>query len=136
MRVVWEEACYKEVRRMQGGGLQGVLGPTYLLPRRRGRGLLNHMPLYDYKCGKGHTTTLIRSYEKRVELPRCKTCGGKTTYQFPLVHAMPDGMYSYAPNLGSAANFEKRQAAMADSAYARKHKVAKTTLRNRAGDDI
>lgn len=93
-------------------------------------------PLYEYKCKQGHTTSLIRSYDHRLELVRCPTCGGATEYQFPLPHALPDGVYSYAPNLGNPEVFEKRVNAIDEGAYARKHGIKQTPLRNRSGDPV
>lgn len=70
------------------------------------------MPLYDYKCGEGHLTTEFRSYENRKRGPKCKRCGAKTQYQFPMSHVEPDGIYSYAPNIGTEADFERRREAI------------------------
>jgi hypothetical protein len=69
------------------------------------------MPLYEYQCDTGHATERIVSYERRDEPYTCR-CGLATHRLFPLVHAMPDGMYSYAPNVGSEEAFSRRLDAM------------------------
>jgi hypothetical protein len=33
-------------------------------------------------------------------------------YQFPMTHRQPDGIYSYAPNIGSADDHERRHEAL------------------------
>ena len=66
------------------------------------------MPIYDFRCTAGHTHERIRSYERRDEPAPCKTCGEPTKRLAPLTHAMPDGMYSYAPNVGDEASFARR----------------------------
>jgi putative FmdB family regulatory protein len=69
------------------------------------------MPIYEYKCTEGHVTEHVRSYAKRDEPVACK-CGAETVRLFPLPHVEPDGIYSYAPNIGSKERFEKQQEAM------------------------
>ena len=69
------------------------------------------MPIYEYKCVAGHVTETIRSYANRHDCPRCR-CGLETTRLFPTPHVEPDGVYSYAPNLGSEEMFERRRTAI------------------------
>lgn len=71
------------------------------------------MPLYDYKCPGGHITEKIRKYLDRDQPVLCH-CGEMTARMAPLPHCPPDGIYSYAPNIGSANAFEKRQQAIKD----------------------
>lgn len=69
------------------------------------------MPLYDYRCPSGHVTETIRSYANRHDCPRCR-CGAETSRVFPAPHVEPDGVYSYAPNLGTEETFERRRHAI------------------------
>lgn len=70
------------------------------------------MPLYDFKCANGHTTELVVSYEKRDDPAFCSLCGDASTRQFPLPHVPPDGVYSYAPNVGCPERFERQRHAI------------------------
>ena len=70
------------------------------------------MPLYDYVCPEGHVTETIRVYTQRDECPPCARCGLDTDRLFPTPHVEPDGIYSYAPNLGSEEMFERRRHAI------------------------
>ena len=67
-------------------------------------------PIYEYRCGSGHTHTRIRRYDDRDDLAHCVVCGEPTERLFPLPHVPPDGIYSYAPNIGSADAFERKEA--------------------------
>ncbi len=68
------------------------------------------MPLYDYRCPScGQTVTLLRRHTKRLEPVECE-CGAPMEWRFPLAHVPPDGIYSYAPNIGSAEGWERKQA--------------------------
>ena len=74
------------------------------------------MPIYEYKCSNlagTHTTEAIRSYRDRdVRSPICH-CGYQTfRIEISQPHCMPDGMYSYEPNVGSARDFERRRNAL------------------------
>jgi len=69
------------------------------------------MPLYDYQCPAGHRLERLRKYAARDEPVTCH-CGDAMARTAPLPHCVPDGMYSYAPNLGSETAFEKRLIAM------------------------
>lgn len=68
------------------------------------------MPLYDYRCPEGHVTTELRGFDQRDTPVVCK-CGQPTERLFPRTHRLPDGMYSYAPNLGDPEKFERRHEA-------------------------
>lgn len=70
------------------------------------------MPRYDYRCGEGHVTTVFRSYEYRERPTPCERCGRSAVYQFPLTHRQPDGIYSYAPNIGNPNDHERRNEAI------------------------
>jgi hypothetical protein len=67
-------------------------------------------PLYDFRCANGHTHQRLRSYEGRDEPAKCLLCDAPTERLFPLPHVPPDGIYSYAPNIGSAEAFERKEA--------------------------
>ena len=68
------------------------------------------MPLYEYRCEAGHVTTRLRPYEMRDEATECPVCGAPTLRLFPKPHIGPDGMYSYAPNIGDKDTFDRKQA--------------------------
>ena len=65
------------------------------------------MPLYDYRCANGHTRERIVRYEMRDEAAWCE-CGALFTRLMHTPHCVPDGMYSFAPNVGSEAEFARR----------------------------
>lgn len=70
------------------------------------------MPIYEYRCGEGHLHEDIRAYEyrdKRARCPRCKRIA-KRIPSAP--HVEPDGVHSYAPNIGSPERFERQQEAI------------------------
>jgi putative FmdB family regulatory protein len=70
------------------------------------------MPIYEFACAEGHVSDLIRHYDRRNDPVACLTCGAATTRrEVSASHVPPDGMYSYAPNLGSAEQFEQRRVA-------------------------
>lgn len=70
------------------------------------------MPVYVYRCGKQHDTEELRPYAKRMRATECEVCGGRATYVISAHHAEVDGIYSYAPNLGDPAKFERHQKAI------------------------
>ena len=66
------------------------------------------MPVYDYDCGKcGAVVSRIRKWEEKGDSVTCE-CGAPMDPLFPLPHCLPDGMYSYAPNVGSEESFERK----------------------------
>ena len=71
------------------------------------------MPKYEWRCPAGHAKDFIVKYADR-DNPRTCECGAEMMRLFPLTHTMPDGMYSYAPNLGSAHDFERKREAIKD----------------------
>lgn len=71
------------------------------------------MPIYDWRCPDGHIHEGFSSAERRDDPRTCKTCGQPAERQFPRSHVPPSGVYSYAPNIGSAEAFEYRRDAMA-----------------------
>jgi predicted nucleic acid-binding Zn ribbon protein len=71
-------------------------------------------PRYDYVCPAGHDTErFFRIVDRDVSVP-CETCGAPTIRTISAPHVEPDGVYSYAPNLGSEASWERRRAAIKD----------------------
>ena len=73
------------------------------------------MPIYEYACPNGCVAEHLRPYEKRDgRVPPCMA-HGKRMKRIPSAHhAEVDGIYSYAPNIGSAARYERQQQAMRD----------------------
>jgi putative FmdB family regulatory protein len=67
------------------------------------------MPIYEYRCANGHQTERLRKYAKRDGGIWCGECGTRMKRMLSLPHCVPDGMYSYAPNIGSADAFERRR---------------------------
>lgn len=72
------------------------------------------MPLYEYTCRHGCKAELLRPYDKRDQPVRCIVHEERMTRRFPVPHLAPDGVYSYAPNIGSAQDFERRHAEATD----------------------
>jgi hypothetical protein len=67
-------------------------------------------PLYEYRCATcARTETRLRKFERRFDGPSC-TCGMDMTWMFPVPHIEPDGIYSYAPNIGTSEAWERKQA--------------------------
>ena len=71
------------------------------------------MPIYEYICEQSHTQEIIRKWAERDECPVCSVCGAVTVRLLPLPSRRPDGIYSYAENIGRP--FEKRQQAIEDT---------------------
>lgn len=70
------------------------------------------MPLYEYRCAEGHQAECLRKYEARDDPANCETCGAPMRRVISAHHAPVDGIYSYAPNLGTADAFERKRAKM------------------------
>lgn len=64
--------------------------------------------IYPYRCDNGHTFDLIRKMAERDEPAPCPSCGHNAPRVMHVPHTIPDGVYSYAPNLGSEAAFARR----------------------------
>jgi putative FmdB family regulatory protein len=69
-------------------------------------------PLYEYECPDGHRHTLLRKYEKRDLIPECPKCTAPTRRIFTAHYRQPDGIYSYAPNVGDPNDFDRRHEAI------------------------
>lgn len=67
-------------------------------------------PQYLYRCKCGQETTRLRKYEDRDNPQPCGECKEPMARVWTAHHAPPDGMYSYAPNIGCAENFDRKQA--------------------------
>lgn len=65
------------------------------------------MPLYDFVCPDGHRTETLRRYVLRDD-PLVCSCGLPASRIPVAPHVGPDGVYSYAPNIGDARKFERR----------------------------
>ena len=66
------------------------------------------MPLFEYRCAQGHTTEEIRRYLERDRSVICPECGQGARRIVSAHHTQPDGIYSYAPNIGDASEYERR----------------------------
>ena len=73
------------------------------------------MPIYEYACPQGHRIERFRKVGARHQKPAgspCLVCGGTLRLAISTPHIVPDGVYSYAPNIGSADAFERRREAI------------------------
>lgn len=69
------------------------------------------MPLFEYECASGHRREeLLKAGDAPVVI--C-SCGLPMARLFPLVHRPPDGIYSFAENIGRP--YEKRQQAIEET---------------------
>jgi hypothetical protein len=67
------------------------------------------MPFYEYTCPDGHRTgPLMRRISARHDPLSCEKCRKPAELSMSIPHCPPDGVYSYAPNLGDANAFERR----------------------------
>lgn len=69
------------------------------------------MPIFEYQCSQGHKSARLRKFSQRNKPVVCD-CGRKMKRVFSVPHCVPDGMYSYAPNLGDPNRFERQQEAI------------------------
>lgn len=70
-------------------------------------------PIFDFDCRAGHAHEEIRHFERRDDPATCRTCGLEARRrEISRPHCVPDGMYSYAPNVGDANHFEMRREGM------------------------
>lgn len=68
------------------------------------------MPLYDFICPNGHALERIVRYAL-ADAQTCH-CGAKLQRLMHKPHCSPDGIYSYAPNIGSEERFERKRTAI------------------------
>lgn len=72
------------------------------------------MPIFEYACGAGHRVDTIRHYDKRDD-PKACDCGlPMTRIEVSRPSGSPDGIYSYAPNIGDPDRFERQRQAIKD----------------------
>lgn len=74
------------------------------------------MPIYEYVCPAGHRSEELRKYEERdtpLECFECERPDVMMRRHFSAHHKQPDGMYSYAPNIGDPAKFDRNVAGIA-----------------------
>jgi putative FmdB family regulatory protein len=69
------------------------------------------MPLYDFQCSAGHTAEKLVRYEQADDARVCH-CGLPLKRLMHTPHTIPDGVYSYSPNVGSPETFERRYEAI------------------------
>jgi hypothetical protein len=69
-------------------------------------------PIYEYSCGQ-HTHEVIRAFDRRDDPWACLTCEQPMQrLEVSRTHVPPDGVYSYAPNLGDPERFERQREAI------------------------
>lgn len=69
------------------------------------------MPLYEYECANHHRTERVRKIAERHDPLAC-ACGEAMTLTISRPHVEPDGVYSYAPNIGDPDRFERQRHAI------------------------
>lgn len=67
-------------------------------------------PIYEYRCPNGHRHERLRSYTDRSAPAACPFCEAAAAPIISAPHVLPDGVYSYAPNIGSADAFDRKMA--------------------------
>lgn len=73
------------------------------------------MAIYEYLCPEGHRRERVRRFVAKDAPCDCLECPlPMTRVEVSLPHCLPDGMYSYAPNLGSEKDFARRIDAVRD----------------------
>lgn len=70
------------------------------------------MPIYQYQCEQGHVTERIRRIDHRNEPVACESCQQPSALIIARSHVGPDGIYSYAPNIGDPERFERQREAI------------------------
>jgi hypothetical protein len=70
-------------------------------------------PLYEYECPTGHIAETIRHADKRDD-PKVCDCGLSMVRIISRPAGSPDGIYSYAPNIGDPDRFERQRQAIKD----------------------
>ena len=66
------------------------------------------MPLYVYRCHCGAESEHLARYEDREADRPCLVCGEPASYVIAPHHTQPDGIYSYAPNVGDPEKFDRK----------------------------
>jgi len=72
------------------------------------------MPIWDYHCPDGHTVEQVRSVATRDEERPCHCGKPLARVEISRSHVAPDGVYSYAPNIGDPERFERQRQAIKD----------------------
>ena len=70
------------------------------------------MATYEYRCGDGHLSERRASFSARPKTVTCDRCGRRAKPIISLPHVEPDGVHSYAPNIGDPVRFERQQEAI------------------------
>ena len=74
------------------------------------------MPTYEYSCEScSHVHSQIRGMAERNRPATCPVCRSSATLIMSAPHVPTDGVYSYAPNIGSPEAFERKQEAIKNS---------------------
>lgn len=63
--------------------------------------------IYEYRCSSGHITEKLRKVANRHDPVECE-CGESASLIISKTHRQPDGIYSFAPNVGDPNKFERR----------------------------
>lgn len=66
------------------------------------------MPIYEYACPYGHKSEHLRRVEDRHVGVLCPKCNAPADLIISAPHVEPDGVYSYEPNIGTPANYERK----------------------------
>lgn len=65
--------------------------------------------IYQYSDKNGHIAERFRKMDNRHDPLDCSECGEPMHLIISRPHVPPDGVYSYAPNIGSADAFERKR---------------------------
>ena len=71
------------------------------------------MPLYEYRCSAGHVHERLRKISERDNPASCLVCMEQALPIISLPHIEPDGVHSYAPNVGNREDFDRKMAKIA-----------------------
>ena len=64
--------------------------------------------IYEYKCPNSHGAEKLRKIANRNDPLSCPECGEPMFLIISRTHRQPDGIYSFAPNVGSPDAFDRR----------------------------
>jgi len=67
-------------------------------------------PIYEYVCPNGHRHERLRSYDQRENPAVCPFCEEAADPIISSPHVLPDGVYSYAPPIGTMDAFDRKMA--------------------------
>ena len=91
--------------------------------------------IYQYQCRQGHTGERYRKMAERHDPVTCDICREPMHLIISRTAKQPDGIYSYAPNVGNARAFEQRRVAISENKERRKDGLRPKTFSKFTGED-